>query len=697
MKIIRNIALGILALPGTTWAQSTLVFPRIYPLAELKTTGFAVVNPGATNANVLFTLYKPVSGYTSGSGISGTILADSRWVVPSKGQLAKLGSELFPDAPAAGWVEVTSTVSGLQGFWIGGDFVAYADGADAASSGSDLIFPLVAGKTELNITNLGRSGSLIPNVIFRLVGSDGMDLTTPASRSVHLRGAYQAQASDLFPDVDLAKAMYIRATAPFPLAGTEVVRGFLVNTESAVLNAVAASSAGNTLNFVQAISGTFSGASYTTVVGVINLGSTAQTVTITFNPESGGKSVTVQRSLAPKGALRETLQDLFGFSTDFQNGWVQVSAQFAITGFITYANMTTGAMAAVPAPTKPQTNMLLDQIAGGTWYTGIALLNTSTTDANVEVFALTPGGTLIGGPANVSGAAFTLPGGRKIAKVLSEIIPATAAQNGGFLYVRTTNDVPLYGIGLFGSNLSPVLSNVATSGLAPGLLYTPPSPSDPVKITSIYPTRASRGSTVTLSGNGFGFPESNNTVVFATTTGTAEAVPATASLTTMTVVVPDTAITGAVFVRTGARDSPPVILEVTTRDLTIIQNPVVLLEGKVTENADIYVAPGGVLQVLAIGVANVGSTMFYVGPSPADLQRGQTRDIVVVGPGISTALRSTVTILGSGVTVLGSGTFQNGVIATVKVDAGAEAGPRTVLVTNSNLDSVSMPGGVFIR
>ena len=122
------------------------------------------------------------------------------------------------------------------------------------------------------------------------------------------------------------------------------------------------------------------------MVGVINLGSTAQTVTITFNPESGGKSVTVQRSLAPKGALRETLQDLFGFSTDFQNGWVQVSAQFAITGFITYANMTTGAMAAVPVPTQPQTKMLLDQIAGGTWYTGIALLNTSTTDANVEVF-----------------------------------------------------------------------------------------------------------------------------------------------------------------------------------------------------------------------------------------------------------------------------------------------------------------------
>ncbi len=450
MKIIRNIALGILALPGTTWAQSTLVFPRIYPLAELKTTGFAVVNPGTTNANVAFTLYKPVSGFSSWTGapLAGVPLAESSWVIPAKGQLAKLGSELFPDPPAAGWVEVTSTALGLQGFWIGGDFTAYADGADPASSGLDLIFPLVAGRTEINIANLGRSGPTIPNVIFRLVGSDGTDLTTPASRSVHLRGAYQAQASDLFPDVDLAKAMYIRATAPFPLAGTEVVRGFLVNSESAVLNAVDASSAGNTLNFVQAISGTFNGADYTTVVGVINLGSTAQTVTITFNPESGGKSVTVQRSLAPKGALRETLQNLFGFSTDFQNGWAQVSAQSAITGFITYANMTTGAMTAVPVPTKPQTNMLLDQIAGGTWYTGIALLNTSTKDANVEVFALTPGGTLIGGPANVSSAAFTLPAGRKIAKVLSEIIPATAAQNGGFLYVRTTNDVPLYGIGL---------------------------------------------------------------------------------------------------------------------------------------------------------------------------------------------------------------------------------------------------------
>ena len=45
--------LGFMTLNSTTvLAQSTLVFPKVFSVAELKTTGFAVVNPGSTNATV---------------------------------------------------------------------------------------------------------------------------------------------------------------------------------------------------------------------------------------------------------------------------------------------------------------------------------------------------------------------------------------------------------------------------------------------------------------------------------------------------------------------------------------------------------------------------------------------------------------------------------------------------------------------
>ena len=41
---------------------------------------------------------------------------------------------------------------------------------------------------------------------------------------------------------------------------------------------------------------------------------------------------------------------------------------------------------------------------------------------------------------------FTIEPGKKIAKVIHELIPQTRGVNGGFVYVRTANKVPLYGI-----------------------------------------------------------------------------------------------------------------------------------------------------------------------------------------------------------------------------------------------------------
>src|SRR5262245_21876616 len=101
--------------------QSFLYFPRIFTPQDLQSTGFAVLNPGATNATVTFALY----------GNEGLLLATASRTVNARNQLARLGSELFPSTPGSGWVEVSSTVSGLQGFWLSGDFMNLnrADGA----------------------------------------------------------------------------------------------------------------------------------------------------------------------------------------------------------------------------------------------------------------------------------------------------------------------------------------------------------------------------------------------------------------------------------------------------------------------------------------------------------------------------------------------------------------------------------------
>lgn len=698
--------LGFITLQATGLAQSTLVFPKVFSVAELKTTGFAIVNPVNTSAIVTISLYKPnpvTTGNTFPSTI-GELISGASWTVPAKGQFSKLGSEVFPGASAPGWVEITSPTAGLQGFWLGGDFATSADGADAAQSSTDLVFPIAVATAEINITNVDHSlpatYSSVRTVTLRLLSASGGDVVPPVSRVIEPRGAFQSNVSDLFPGADFSQALYIRVSCGTKMSGTEVVRGFLVNAETAVLNAIDGALAGSQLNFVHSVSGPAGNANYTTVIGVINLGTEAQTVTITFNPEPRGTPVVVKRTLPPNGALRENAKDLFGFTPDFQNGWIRVAGSSPITGFSAYADIVSGGLAAVPVQTQPLSTMMFDQIAGPpTWYTGIALLNSTTTDAQVEVYALTPGGTLIGGAANTPTAAFTLPAGHKVAKLLSELIPATASENNGFVYVRTTNSVPLYGIELFGGNVLPILSNVAASPIYSSVVYTPPSPTEPLVINSVNPVRAVRGSTITLNGDGFGYPASKNTISFTTNTGTIQVAATDSTLNTLAVVVPATAITGPIFVRTGGRDSSAAVVEITASATTLIQNPVAVAEGQATQSVDIYVPKAaGVLTLLAIGITPVSAKDVTFDAPSVDLARGDTRWLIIAGLGLNPGTSYNVTVSGSGITIFDTAPINNGLIVTIKADPAAETGPRTVFVSNtSTFDISAIPGGIYIR
>ncbi|MNC98391.1 hypothetical protein D3C83_163310 [compost metagenome] len=57
--------------------------------------------------------------------------------------------------------------------------------------------------------------------------------------------------------------------------------------------------------------------------------------------------------------------------------------------------------------------------------------------------------------------------------MIHELIPETRGVNGGFIYVRTTNNVPIHGIELFYTEDLKVLSNVAAARLVPGIIFNP--------------------------------------------------------------------------------------------------------------------------------------------------------------------------------------------------------------------------------
>jgi hypothetical protein len=462
VKFTLGILVVWLALPIAAYGHSEIIFPRLFSLTELSNTGFAILNPDPSAASVSFFL-------VSGAGSNVVPGAPPTFQIPPGGQLTKLGSELFPTATIGGWVYAVIDTEGPQAFWLNYDSgITFLDGAEAAqldTIGPDQIVPLVAGSAELNVIN--PNGIKVP-ITIQLFGDNGQ-LAPSFAHELPIAGGLQTQVSAIFPSADMAQARYIRIrSAGAPFGSMVLLRGFLVPGESAVVNGANISTRSE-INFPHVINGSLVGSNYTTVIGVTSLTGASQTVTITFHPNEGSPIV-VPRTLPPNGAMRETAQSLFGLAPEFQSGWVSIAGAAPLTGAAAYADTVAGGVAIVPASVS-QTNLFLMHIAEGApqWQTGLALLNPGSSPSNVEIFAVNPAGSLIGRTM------LSLDPGKKIASVIHELIPQTRGINGGFVYVRSTNNVPLSGIELFYTEDQKVLSNVAAGRAVGGVTYTPPS------------------------------------------------------------------------------------------------------------------------------------------------------------------------------------------------------------------------------
>jgi len=166
----------------------------------------------------------------------------------------------------------------------------------------------------------------------------------------------------------------------------------------------------------------------------------------------------------------------------------------------------------------------------------------------------------------------------------------------------------------------------------------------------------------------------------------------------LTVGVPVAAISGPVSVRVGGTTSSSLILEVLATTTTLAQNPVTVGAGQTIANTDIYVSPPAAgLNVTQIGVFDVGAPTFAVAPSAVEISGGTTKELVVDGTGLSQANGSTLTVSGADIT-LSNVRFQGSLmIVRIAVAAGATTGARNVMVTNSNLDTSIISGGLIIR
>jgi hypothetical protein len=450
---------GLFLLMGSpAWAQTRLNFPRQLTVEELSTTGFAMVNTSAEPVSVSFNFYAP----------DGTVAGQSIQTVPAKGQLARLASEIAPAVNRTVWVQVVSASPDVQGFQIVGDFAKVVDGAGPAAEGRQLALIDFSRDDIVHIVNTSAQAGTVQVTLNSAAGA------SLGTRSISLAPFQPAllRLGDVNDDnnidlVTLSADVNISASITTKLAG---------GLDIGLSNAAVVPAAPSTLFFPFAPNGPQGASNWRTFLGISNLSSSAQTVSLTFTPDTGAP-VTIQRNLAAGASVGDTVSSLFEISNaTFTAGWIRVTGAAALAGVAAYQDSANGSLAIVPSQSAGSTSLFFGHIASlSPWYTGLALLNTGTTAASVEVYAIEPSGQLVG-----TAASFSLAAGRRTA-LLSQFVPEVLqrASDGGWVFVRTTNNVPLLGFELFGHGIAPILANVQGFSLPSGSTFTPPPPAGP--------------------------------------------------------------------------------------------------------------------------------------------------------------------------------------------------------------------------
>ncbi len=445
------------------FGQSTLSFAYLMNKAEMPNVRFAVVNPAAQDAQTTFTLYGPV----------GRVIETSTVMIPRGGQVMKSATDLFPSAGNGGWVQARSDSNGLRGFWIVGDARTVGDGAEAQSSGTDLTLPLITDQSEIIVVNTGSAETAIR---MRLYGGSGQEVAEPAVRVLPPRGSFRATSRTLFSALDWAAATHARISSGSPIVASARVSNFRVAPSLAMVNAVSTATAPSGFVFPHVVQGPAGGSNYITVLGVTNMSAASQNITLTFVSADGSSPKTIQQSLRGNGGLRASARTIFGFGDEFRSGWVRVTAPQGAIGFAANADAEGGA-AITAGMFRPQSSFIFGHIADlSPWWTGLTLLNPGQTTASVELFAMSPEGTLIGGAENTPTARFEIPPNGRASRLLSEWIPKTQARtaDGGFVFVRSS--APLHGLSLFFTRDLRILSIVPAFDLSPGIAFDPPRP-----------------------------------------------------------------------------------------------------------------------------------------------------------------------------------------------------------------------------
>jgi len=451
-KTIALIPLFLVACLSPVFSSSQLNFPRLSFEADT-ITGIAIVNPNPVEATVTLTAVDAQGNRVSGSGIKNPVQVK----IPAGEQYAQITSLIFggtftpAQAPTA-WIKATSGSDNLTGFFLYlNPSISFLDGADLPQSSTNLAFLQVRAddeySTEVSLVNPSAAPAAIHIEFHSPGGISFADYVLPAS------GTVRFDVGTVFGSV--TGASYLTVGSSNPVAGFEFVKG---PGDLLGLNGVPIQPGAKLLYFPQmAVLSSFQ-----TELVLLNPGDTSTILTLeAHRPDGkiyGGADVSnnpVTQSLGPHELVRLDVETLFGFhGSNLLEGWVEVvSSSTEIVGTAGYRVPSVNSYASVAASAEGRTRALFSHVATRfPFFTGVALLNPGSLAANVKVVAEKPDGTVLGTFVT------TLQPGQRLSKRIDELIPKSADQTGGLIWV--SSDIPIHAISLFGSYQSLALANI---------------------------------------------------------------------------------------------------------------------------------------------------------------------------------------------------------------------------------------------
>jgi hypothetical protein len=384
----------------------------------------------------------------------------------ARGQSARLASEIFGGGAAvsAAWIEVSSD-NGDTGcfFQFGG--TGRVDGAAAATSplkrfrltrvfDGPTTFRGVDARTSLFVANPQDLQATVALTLYG--GADGAAQLSHRTATLPAKGLLSGSVTDLFG----LSGPVTNGSVEVSTTGEGAVGFELVECPGpgSLMGLGAAADDGSSTAYSAQLA---AGGGYFTSIRLINTSGEKRRVLLHAVDDAGASlgsaDVTLAAAQALEGDAAELLSLPIGKSVagsltmEADGSGIVGDVIFGDPGSIRFA-------AALPLQTSTVRQSIFSHVANGQgWFTGLALFNPTQSPATVTIEVYSPQGQKTGTPA----APLILGAGKRLSRLLTELVPAATGQMGGTVVVSSTQK--LVSQEVFGDSGMTLLSAVPPS------------------------------------------------------------------------------------------------------------------------------------------------------------------------------------------------------------------------------------------